>query len=119
MVVGTITCGTNTVVNKQLGGSQKLRPACCLFETSDYLCKCSCYLVGLAAGFERRIDLLVDNCGYKDVVREYHEGVLLTDEIARDLPFEDMLVAAYISFTPKDSSEVISYGRKCDSLATP
>jgi hypothetical protein len=26
------------------------------------LCKLSCCLVGLAAGFERRLDLLVDNC---------------------------------------------------------
>jgi hypothetical protein len=36
--------------------------ACCLFKPSSYLCKLSCYLVGLAAGFERRLDLLVDNC---------------------------------------------------------
>jgi hypothetical protein len=34
----------------------------CLFKPSSYLYELSCYHVGLAAGFERRLDLLVDNC---------------------------------------------------------
>jgi hypothetical protein len=36
--------------------------ACCLFESNTYLCRLSNYFVGLAAIFERRIGLLVDNC---------------------------------------------------------
>jgi hypothetical protein len=38
-------------------------------KPSSYLYKPSCYLVALAAGFERRLDLLVDNCECQNTTR--------------------------------------------------